>query len=94
MTIEPITAKIDWLKSEQQNTTSGERNGDLDAALAAESAADLAGAFYALRCSPHFANPLFGGNHSHWENKVRGELTRRGIGGVKMDGIWPHTITV
>ena len=39
MTIEPITAKIDWLKSEQQNTTSGERNGDLDAALAAEGGA-------------------------------------------------------
>ena len=39
MTIETITAKIDWLKSEQQNTTSGERNGDLDAALAAEGGA-------------------------------------------------------
>jgi len=94
MTTEIITAKIDWLKSEQQNTISGERSGDLDASLAAESASDLAGAFYALRCSPHFAHPLFGGNHSRWENKVRGELTRRGIGKVKMDGIWPHTITV
>jgi hypothetical protein len=89
-----VTAKRDWLKAEQQNTINGEHNGQLDSALAAESVEDLAGAFYALRCSPHFSNHLFGGNHSRWENKVRAELSRRGIGGVKMDGPWPHTITV
>lgn len=84
-----------YLKAEQHFTTAGEQSGALAAALKAESTADLQTAYLYHVQSPHWANPVFGGNFKRWMNFLARELHARGIEAIRADDFFgPRTVNI
>jgi hypothetical protein len=77
-------SQIFEIKSRLHFTTAGEQGGQLAASLQAESTPDLQKAYLGEVQSPHWANPVFGGNARRWMCHLGAELIRRGITAIQV----------
>jgi len=78
--------RIEYIRAKQLDTINGAKDGSLDAALDAEDQTTLANHLVSLRCSPHWANPVFGGAFRSWMDRVKRALIRRGITALEVHG--------